>query len=74
MNEPPTTFRFRAYHWLSVVPIAGLLGGLPFVNRVEPYVFGLPLLMAWIVGWVVATSAVMGLIYWLDRRHMRDGR
>ena len=70
----PNTTRFRPYHWLAVVPMLGLLGGLPFVNRVEPYVLGLPLLMAWIVGWVVATSVVMGVIYRLDRARKRDGR
>jgi Protein of unknown function (DUF3311) len=63
--------RFRPYHWLAVVPMLGLLGGLPFVNRVEPFVLGLPLLMAWIVAWVVATSVVMGVIYWLDRARER---
>ncbi len=64
----------RWYHWLAAVPMLGLLGGLPFVNRVEPYVFGLPLLVAWIVGWVVATSVVMGVIYRLDRARSRGGR
>jgi hypothetical protein len=31
-------------------------------------VFGFPLLMAWIVFWVVVTSAVMGFILRLDHR------
>jgi hypothetical protein len=44
-----------------------MLGGVPFANRVEPYVFGLPFLLFWIVAWVLITSAVMGLIYALDR-------
>jgi hypothetical protein len=44
-----------------------MLGGIPFVNRVHPLVFGLPLLFAWIVGWVLVTSAVMGCILLFDR-------
>lgn len=43
-----------------------MLGGVPLANRVEPYVFGLPFLLFWIVAWVVITAGVMGLIYVLD--------
>jgi hypothetical protein len=58
----------RAYHALALVPPLALLAGLRFANRVEPYVFGLPFLLFWIVAWVVATSATMWLIWVLDRR------
>ncbi len=41
----------------------------PFVaNRVEPFVLGLPFLLAFITGWVLVTSAVMALIFILDER------
>jgi hypothetical protein len=41
----------------------------PFVaNRVEPFVLGLPFLLAFITGWVLVTSAVMALIFMLDER------
>lgn len=59
----------RPYHWLAILPTIGLLGGVPFANRVEPYVAGLPFLLFWIVAWVVATAAIMGLILFLDRGH-----
>lgn len=61
----------RGYRWLALLPAAGMLGGLPFANRVEPYVAGLPFLLFWIVAWVLGTSAIMGLIYLLDRRRDR---
>mgnify|MGYP001552488861 FL=1 len=61
----------RWYRWLAVLPAAGMLGGVPFANRVSPYVFGLPFLLFWIVAWVVLTSAIMGLIYALDRARDR---
>ncbi|MGH7626948.1 MAG: DUF3311 domain-containing protein [Gemmatimonadaceae bacterium] len=61
----------RWYRWLALVPAIGMLGGVPFVNRVEPWVFGLPLLLAWVLVWVLLTSATMWLIYVLDRRHER---
>jgi len=30
-----------------------------FGNSIEPYVLGLPLSLAWVVGWVLATFVVM---------------
>jgi uncharacterized protein DUF3311 len=59
----------RRYRWLAAIPTIGMLGGVPFANRVHPYVFGLPFLLAWIVVWVVITSLIMALIYSLDSRH-----
>lgn len=64
----------RPYHWLAAVPTVILLAGIPFVNRVHPMILGLPLLVAWILLWVVATSAVMGLMLYLDRGRDRGGR
>jgi len=62
----------RGYRWLAVVPAIGMLGGVPFANRVTPYVFGLPFLLFWVTAWVVVTSAIMCLIYALDRARERD--
>ncbi len=59
----------RRYRWLAAIPTLGMLGGVPFANRVHPYVLGLPFLLAWIVVWVVITSLTMALIYLLDSRH-----
>ncbi len=44
-----------------------MLGGLSFANRVYPLVLGLPFLIAWLVGWVLATAAIMAIILKLDR-------
>ena len=68
MSEPVPSRRPRPYHWLAALPALCMLGGVPFANRVEPYVLGLPFLLFWILLWVVATSGVMGLIYALDER------
>ena len=56
----------RPYHVLALLPTIGLLGGVSFANRVEPYVLGLPFLLFWIVMWVVATSGIMAIITALD--------
>jgi hypothetical protein len=63
----PAPHRWRRYHLLALLPALGMLGGLPFANRVHPLVFGLPFLMAWLVGWVVATAGIMALILRFDR-------
>jgi hypothetical protein len=51
---------------LAALPFIGILLGVPFVNRTEPMVLGMPLVLAWIVMWVVLTSAIMGVVYLLD--------
>ena len=65
----------RWYRWLAVVPAIGMLGGVPFANRVTPYVLGLPFLLFWVTAWVVLTSVIMWIIYVLDRaRESRSER
>jgi hypothetical protein len=59
--------RWRRYHLLALLPALGMLGGLPFANRVHPLILGLPFLMAWLVGWVIATAGIMAWILRLDR-------
>jgi len=51
---------------LAALPFIGILLGVPFVNRTEPLVLGMPLVLAWIVMWVVLTSVIMGVIYLFD--------
>lgn len=51
---------------LAALPFIGILLGVPFVNRVEPLVLGMPLVLAWIVFWVVMSALIMGLVYLLD--------
>ena len=52
--------------WLAVLPFLGILVGVVFVNRVEPLIFGMPLILAWIVLWIVLTAVFMGIIYLCD--------
>jgi hypothetical protein len=52
--------------WLALLPFIGMLGGVFFVNQVTPLVLGMPLLLAWILLWVLLTAAIMGVIYLAD--------
>ena len=57
---------------LAALPFLGILGGIFFANRVEPYVLGMPFILFWIVLWVVLTSAIMGVVYRLDPANKED--
>jgi uncharacterized protein DUF3311 len=67
-SQPMPRTRFRPYHLLALLPTLGLLGGMWFANRAEPFVLGLPFFLFWIVASVVATSAIMWVVWTLDRR------
>jgi hypothetical protein len=56
----------RIARWLVALPFLGILIGTAFVNQVEPLVFGMPFVLAWIVGWVVVGAAAMAIVYAVD--------
>ena len=62
----PVTSRWTVA--LALVPVVMLTLGIPVANRLEPRVFGLPFLLAWIVAWIVLTPLVMATVHWLDHR------
>jgi len=55
-----------AIRCLAALPFIGILVGVPFFNRVEPLVFGMPLILAWVVLWILLTAAIMAIIYKFD--------
>jgi membrane protein required for beta-lactamase induction len=65
--------RHTCVRLLAAVPILALIAALPLVNRVQPLVFGLPFLLFWMLAWVMATPAFLGLAYVLVRRRDADG-
>ncbi len=52
---------------LAAVPIAALTVAVPFVNRIEPRILGLPFILAWSIAWVMLTPAFIWSIGRLDR-------
>jgi hypothetical protein len=53
---------------LAVIPAVMLTFAVPFVNRVEPRVFGLPFLLVWIAAWVAVTPLFLYAVERLRRR------
>jgi hypothetical protein len=43
----------------AILPTLALTLGIPFANRVEPRIFGLPFLLAYIVLWILVTPLFM---------------
>ena len=58
----------KLQHVLAALPFVGILVGMFFANRVEPYVLGLPFAMFWVVMWVVLAAVIMAVVYRLDER------
>jgi hypothetical protein len=59
-------------HVLGALPFLGMLGGIIFANRAEPFVLGMPFMLFWIVSWTVLTSVIMAVIYLLDPANEED--
>jgi Protein of unknown function (DUF3311) len=53
---------------LVAIPIAAMTVVVPFVNRVEPRIFGLPFLLCWMLAWVLLTPAFVWTIGRSERR------
>ncbi|WP_408909829.1 DUF3311 domain-containing protein [Streptomyces luteolus] len=58
--------------WL-LVPFVLYIGALPFVNRVEPVVLGLPFFFAWMLAATVLTP-VAAYLTWRGDLKARAGR
>jgi hypothetical protein len=56
----------KLQHGLATLPFLGILVGIFFANRTEPFVLGLPFALFWVTLWVLLTAAIMALIYRLD--------
>jgi hypothetical protein len=48
---------------IAAIPAVALTFAVPFVNRDDPHVFGLPFVLTWIVTWIVLTPAFLWVIY-----------
>jgi hypothetical protein len=57
----------KLQHGLAALPFIGILVGIFFANRTEPFVLGLPFALFWVTAWVVLTALIMAVVYRLDR-------
>ncbi|HET9343670.1 MAG TPA: DUF3311 domain-containing protein [Candidatus Eremiobacteraceae bacterium] len=48
---------------VAAIPAIALTFAVPFVNRDDPHVFGLPFIFAWIIAWIVVTPPIMWVVH-----------
>lgn len=59
--------------WLAAIPWFALLVGMPLLNRVEPFVLGLPLPLFWAICVTLLSALILAIIFRLDPAN-RPGR
>jgi hypothetical protein len=57
---------------LAALPFIGILGGVGFANRVEPYVAGMPFFLFYTVLWIILTGIIMGIVYKIDPKNKEE--
>lgn len=64
----------KKIYLLGIVPPAFNVAGALFSRDAEPYILGMPPMLAWVVAGVVVTSVVMQVIYHVDKRSSLQAR
>jgi len=54
------------------LPFLMLILALPFVNRLKPFIFGLPFLLFWIVFWVLLTPFILMAAYRAEKKFNKN--
>ena len=52
---------------LTLIPFIWTIGMIPFVNRVKPFVLGLPFLAFWLIAGIVVAFLCINALYRLDK-------
>jgi len=53
---------------VALIPVAALTVAIPFVNRLDPSVFGLPFVFCWVIVWVLLTPGFLWITGRLEHR------
>jgi hypothetical protein len=54
---------------LGAIPFVTLIFMLPWANRIEPVILGLPFLLFWILGWVMLTPLILLAAYQVEKKY-----
>jgi hypothetical protein len=66
-DSPARKNRMRALHLLLLAPFIGTLW-VPFYNRLEPSLFGVPFFYWYQFLWIPIGAAITALLYFVTRR------
>ncbi len=53
---------------IGILPFLTLVFALPFVNRIEPMILGLPFILFWILSWVILTPLILLAAYLVEKK------
>lgn len=68
-NEAEPKARSSTLHrWLLVLPFVWQVAAVPWANGVRDTIFSMPFLMVWQMAGVLFSTAIIGLVYRLDRK------
>ena len=56
------------HRWLLVIPFIWQIGCVPLVNDIAYRPFSMPFPMVWQMAGILVTTAVLGIVFVLDRR------
>jgi hypothetical protein len=56
---------------LAVLPFLGILLGAVVLRGATQLILGVPALLAWLLAWIVLTSAIVGIVYVCDPANRR---
>lgn len=54
---------------LTLIPFVWTIGMIPFVNRVKPFVMGLPFLAFWLVAGIIVAFLCLSALYAIDSKN-----
>ncbi|MFC5589667.1 DUF3311 domain-containing protein [Sporosarcina soli] len=52
--------------WLYLFSLIPAIGSLSVINKIEPYVLGMPFVLFWLLLWVILTSLFLYIVNMLD--------
>jgi Protein of unknown function (DUF3311) len=52
----------------GLIPFAGMCFSVPLWDRIDPTIMGVPFNLSWLIGWIVISSACMGMAYRFEER------
>ncbi len=57
---------------LTLIPFIWTIGMIPFVNRVKPFVMGLPFLAFWLVAGIIVAFLCIKALYTIDSKRNEE--
>ncbi|MBC1458311.1 DUF3311 domain-containing protein [Listeria newyorkensis] len=54
---------------LLIIPFIFILVGMPFANRIQPMVLGMPFNLFWVAAGILLSTCILGIVYHFDKQN-----